>query len=211
MNSSSLATKSSHLEKNSSHTREPSNSRNFDGNITVRFELNEFDTVAQVYSELTTIGDVLDDVASKFQLLPKYLTIKRKSGGSFPKSAHLIQLCTNSFRIFDVKLGLSDLANHINESIHIEHEKIRLDTDLYYRYSNYCNKSPRIQFMQNFFNFHSQNLLPDFISVAIPDKDDAENSKCIIVEIINIPIVKPFIGGYVNKLTGENYMRKHLR
>lgn len=131
MNVSSVQIKSTHLEKNSSQY-EPSN-RNLDGNITVRFEINEFDTVAQVYSELTTIGDVLDDVASKFQLLPKYLSIKHKFGSAFPKTAHLIQLCTNSFRIFDVKLGLSDLANHINESIQNEHEKIQLDTDLYYR------------------------------------------------------------------------------
>lgn len=127
----SLTTKSKHLEKSPS-SYGPSN-RTIDGNITVRFELNEFDTVAQVYPEITTIGDVLDDVASKFQLLPKYLTIKHAFGGAFPKTGRLIQFCTNSFRIFDVKLGLSDLANHINESIHNEHEKIRLETNLYYR------------------------------------------------------------------------------
>lgn len=126
MNALSLVPKSNELEKNAS-------SRTLDGNITVRFELNEFDTVAQVYPEITTIADVLDDVASKFQLVPKYLTIRHKFGGAFPKVARLIQLCTNSFRIFDVKLGLSDLANHINESIHNEHEKIRLDTAFYYR------------------------------------------------------------------------------
>lgn len=130
MNVASLAIISNNLEKKSLNG---SSHRTLDRNITVRFELNEFDTVAQVYPELTTIGDVLDDVASKFQLLPKYLTIKHKLGGAFPKSAHLIQLCTNTFRIFDVKLGLSDLANHINESIHNEQEKIQLDTDLYYR------------------------------------------------------------------------------
>lgn len=108
-------------------------SRIFDKNITVRFELNEFDTVAQVYPELTTIGEVLEDVASKFQLLPKYLTIKQKFGAKIPKPARLYQLCTNDFGILDFKLGLSDLANHINESIRNEHEKICMDTNLYYR------------------------------------------------------------------------------
>lgn len=53
--------------------------------------------------------------------------------------------------------------------------------------------------------------MPDFISVTVPDKDDAENFKCIIVEIINIPIVKPFIGGYENKLTGENYVETNQK
>lgn len=131
MNSLSVATKSNQPDKfSSSHG---SSNRTLDGNITVRFELNKFDTVAQVYPELTTISDVLDDVASKFQLLPKYLAIKNKLGGTYPKTARLIQLCTNAFRIFDVKLCLSDLADHINDSIHKEHEKIRLDTALYYR------------------------------------------------------------------------------
>lgn len=54
-----------------------------------------------------------------------------------------------------------------------------------------------------FVPFYRQNLLPDFISVTIPDKDDFLNSRRIIVEIINIPIVKPFLGGFVNKLTGK--------
>lgn len=112
--------------------------RSLDRNITVRFELNEFDTVAQVYPELTTIEDVLEDVASKFQLLPKYVTMKQKFGAKLPKTAHLYQLLgPNDFGIFDVKLGLSDLANHINESIRNEHEKIQLDTNLYYRYCHF--------------------------------------------------------------------------
>lgn len=131
MNVNLLATKSNDWEKNSSSRA--TSTKAIDRNITVRFELNKFDTVAQVYPELTTIADVLDDVSAKFQLLPKYLTIRQKSGGGFPKGARLIQLCTNSFRIFDVTLGLSDLAKHINESISNEHEKIRLDTTLYYR------------------------------------------------------------------------------
>lgn len=103
-------------------------------NITVRFELNELlDTVAQVYPEFMTIEDVLEDVATKFQLLPKYLSIKQKFGTKIPKTSRLCHLCTNDFGILDVKLDLSDLAQHINESIRNEHEKIRLDTALYYR------------------------------------------------------------------------------
>lgn len=115
-------------------TTASTSARKWDKNITVRFELNEFDTVAQVYPELTSIGEVLEDVASKFQLLPKYLSIKQKFGMKIPKTARLYQLCTNDFGILDFKLGLSDLANHINESIRVEHEKIRIDTNLYYRY-----------------------------------------------------------------------------
>lgn len=109
--------------------------RVFDKNITVRFELNELDTVvAQVYHELTTIGEMLDDVSAKFQMLPKYLSIKlQKFGTNISKATRLYQVCTNDFGILDAKLSLSDLAIHINESIRFEHEKIRLDTNLYFR------------------------------------------------------------------------------
>ncbi|XP_055326700.1 IQ and ubiquitin-like domain-containing protein [Sitodiplosis mosellana] len=196
MYSLSLIKQSNQVNKNSSPSVAASTDRIFDKNITVRFELNEFDTVAQVYPELTTIGEVLEDVASKFQLLPKYLSIKQKFGMKIPKTARLYQLCSNDFGILDFKLGLSDLANHINESIRIEHEKIRLDTNSYYRLLSHCTCMCVVC---------RQNLLPDFVSVAIPDKDDPLNSKRIIVEIINIPIIKPFLGGYVNKLTGAVY------
>lgn len=140
MYSLSLVKQSNQVDKNSSSiaaaaaAAASTSARKSDKNITVRFELNEFDTVAQVHHEMTSIGEVLEDVASKFQLLPKYLAIKHKFGMKIPKTARLYQLCTNDFGILDFKLGLSDLANHINESIHVEHEKIRIDTNLYYRY-----------------------------------------------------------------------------
>lgn len=105
-------------------------------NVTVRFKPNEFETIAQVYLSSTTIESVLDDIATKFQLLPKYLSIRpEKNGQKFSKNAQLKQLVSNSeFGILDVQLGLSDLANHINESIQNDFEKIRLDTELYYRF-----------------------------------------------------------------------------
>lgn len=55
--------------------------------------------------------------------------------------------------------------------------------------------------------FHfSQFHLPDFITVVIPAKDtDTEESKEVIVEILNKAIVKPFLGGYVDKTTGIQY------
>lgn len=103
-------------------------------NVTVRFKLNDFETIAQVYPESTTVENILDDIASKFQLLTKYVTVKpEKFGPKFPKNIELKQLCKNEFGILDVQLCLSDLAIHINESIYNDFEKIRLDTELYYR------------------------------------------------------------------------------
>lgn len=53
---------------------------------------------------------------------------------------------------------------------------------------------------------HSQFHLPDFITVVIPSENTAsDESKEIIVEILNRAIVKPFLGGYVDKTTGIQY------
>lgn len=103
-------------------------------NVTVRFKLNDFETIAQVYPVSATIENILDDIASKFQVLTKYLSIKcEKFGAKFPKNVEIKQLCKNEFGILDAQLCLSDLAIHINESISNDFEKIRLDTELYYR------------------------------------------------------------------------------
>lgn len=46
--------------------------------------------------------------------------------------------------------------------------------------------------------------MPDFFSVHIPAEDNEEgSSKRVIVEIISKPIVKPYLGGYLNKRKGK--------
>lgn len=47
--------------------------------------------------------------------------------------------------------------------------------------------------------------MPDFISVTVPDKNNPTNFNRVVVEIVNDPIIKPFLGGYVNKLNGIEY------
>lgn len=113
---------------------ESSSQSNLTQNATIRFNLNDCETVAQVYPLNWTIASILEDIAPKFQLLPKYLSLKPdKFGPKLIKSMQLSQLCRNDYFIVDVRLGLSDLANQINENIKNPHERIRLDTDLYYR------------------------------------------------------------------------------
>lgn len=50
-------------------------------------------------------------------------------------------------------------------------------------------------------HFRRHYRLPDFISVKIPSDISDEPAKQVIVEIINIPIVKPFVGGFLNRKT----------
>lgn len=113
---------------------ETASQSNFGENATIRFNINDCDTVAQVYPLNWTIANILDDIAPKFQLLPKYVSLRRdKFAPRLLKTVQLMQLCRNDFFIVDVQMGLSDLANQINDGIKNPYEKIRLDTDLYYR------------------------------------------------------------------------------
>lgn len=57
--------------------------------------------------------------------------------------------------------------------------------------------------VEKFNGFFRHFRLPDFISVTIPDAENSSNFKRLVVEIINDPIVKPFLGGYYNRLTGR--------
>lgn len=53
--------------------------------------------------------------------------------------------------------------------------------------------------------FPSHYHLPDFFSVHIPAEDsDGASSKRVIVEIISKPIVKPYLGGFINQKKGDH-------
>lgn len=105
-------------------------------NITVKFIINEFETVAQVYASTTTVGHVLQDISAKFKLPSKYVTLRRDDhlASKIPSGTQLHQICKNAFGIVNVTLRLSELANGINESVGNEHERIKLNCDVYYRF-----------------------------------------------------------------------------
>lgn len=105
-------------------------------NITVKFIINEYETVAQVYAATTTIGQVLKDISAKFKLPSKYVTLRRDDhlASKIPSGTQLLQICKNTFGIVNVLLRLSELAHEINESVSKDSERIRLDCDIYYRF-----------------------------------------------------------------------------
>lgn len=151
----------------------------YKNNVTVKFHFNEYDTVAQVYPNDQTVNFILKDIAAKFQLPPKYVSLRSDGNQSrLPGNAELRTICENDFGILDLELGLSEFARGVNAS---EDGKIELRTEVYYR---------RFQ-------------LPDFISVAMPDDDVEGKMKHIIVEVINTPIDKPFLGGFIDRNNGE--------
>lgn len=66
------------------------------------------------------------------------------------------------------------------------------------------------QFLFIYNDCFSHYHLPDFFSVHIPNDDDEQaSSKRVIVEIISKPIVKPYLGGFINKRKGK--LLHHLR
>lgn len=113
-------------------TAEPSES-NINANITVKFSIDEYQTVAQVYGRDTSIQTILTDIAEKFQINSKYLQILHDSV-ALASDVKLHELCHNEFQIVDFELRLNALAKAHNDSVDSENDKIQLDCDVYYRY-----------------------------------------------------------------------------
>lgn len=92
-----------------------------------------------------------------------------------PNEIKLIEICKNNFGIIDVRLSLNDEATK---------DSIQLDVNVYY----------------------SHYTLPDIITVQISAEDSMDNQpKELLVEIMNKSIVKPFLGGYLNRKTNIEY------
>lgn len=105
---------------------------NINGNITVKFKIDEYNTVAQVYDREKSIHFILTDIAEKFQINSKYLNILHDAV-LLPLDAKLFEFCHNEYHIIDVELHLNALAQQHNECVSNENEKIQLDCDVYYR------------------------------------------------------------------------------
>ena len=104
-------------------------------NKTVKFKINEFETVAQVFAAHTTVEDVLRDVADKFRLKRRFLQVKQGSV-TIPPDWRVGDLPTqgkHDYGIVEVDLLLSDLAVQYNSNVAFEGDRLRLDTDIYYR------------------------------------------------------------------------------
>lgn len=103
-------------------------------NISVKFRFNEIETVVQVYHSDLSISAILKDIADKFMLPSKCITLyrdgdrKRISG-----NCELHEICQNDFGIVDVNLELSDLAHEINERRNVD-DQIKLSSEVYYRF-----------------------------------------------------------------------------
>lgn len=101
-------------------------------NITVKFQLNDLHTVAQVYSNQLSIESVKKDIGEKFKVSPEHLSVRQ---GNFrvPNSWRLFEVESNRFGIVEFQLSLNRLAKEINENAENPNDRIHLDADIYYR------------------------------------------------------------------------------
>ncbi|KAM7362629.1 IQ motif and ubiquitin-like domain-containing protein isoform 2-T2 [Cochliomyia hominivorax] len=163
-------------------------------NVTVKFRLQGNQTIAQIYPNCMTLSEVKTDVARRFELEPELLVLKQgqeilsdfcaiKETDSDEYGIHEYQLELN-IKLKSLKSQQQTNQNEDTEAETDSERQPKLDLNVYY----------------------SKYRLPDFITVFIPAEDSRNGkSKNIVVEIQNRSIVKPFLCGYVNKITGIEY------
>lgn len=152
-------------------------------NVTVKFKLNDTQTIAQVYPNNITVEDIRKDISKKIQIDEKYLDLYKENEFVANTNVLLADSCLNTSGcgIVEFSLILNKLAKEFNENVTNKNEKIILNADAYY--SNF--------------------KLPEFLPVYIMPENQERSARRLIVQITNQPIVKPFVGGYLNNSTSK--------
>lgn len=150
-------------------------------NVTVKFKLTDTQTIAQTYRKDSTIKDIQNDISKKIQIDEKYFDMCRDNKLIANTELELADISDNlnDYGIVEFELMLNELAKEYNKNVKNKNEQIVMSADSYY--SNF--------------------ILPDFLPVYILPENRAKSCKRLIVQILNQPIVKPFVGGYINNLT----------
>lgn len=101
-------------------------------NVTVKFQLNNFQTIAQTYGKDLSVADVKEDLAKKFKVPGRFLRFQQ---GKCPilNDTRLFELEQNDFFIIEIDLGLTPEAVRINEEALNKSQVISLDADVFYR------------------------------------------------------------------------------
>jgi ABC-type uncharacterized transport system auxiliary subunit len=92
-------------------------------NITVKFHITDSDVVTHHFSSASTISTIKNEMAKKFKVDQKYLSI-RQNGKIVEDKWKLGQVDINKFGIVDVELTLNEVGAR---------NEIQLDTSAYYR------------------------------------------------------------------------------
>ncbi|XP_001358727.2 IQ and ubiquitin-like domain-containing protein [Drosophila pseudoobscura] len=147
-------------------------------NVTVKFRISEMDIVAQVYPNCMTLAEVKQDISRKFEVEPKLLVL-RQENRPLCDSLPINSTKFDEFGIHEFELELLAPKDIGTEAAP------KLDLDVYY----------------------DKHRLADFITVHIPGEDTEDGQpKNVVVEIVNAAIIKPFLCGYRDRVTGKEYL-----
>ncbi|KAH8318918.1 hypothetical protein KR074_011961 [Drosophila pseudoananassae] len=148
-------------------------------NVTVKFRISEADIVAQVYPNCMILSEIKQDMARKFEVDPSLLVL-RQDGRVLCDSLPLNSTALDEFGIHEFQMELRSNQKHGSDS-----SMPKLDLDVYY----------------------DKHRLADFITVHISADDTQDGqAKTVVVEIENAAIVKPFLCGYRDKISGKEYL-----
>lgn len=102
-------------------------------NITVKFKLHQFQTIAQVYPNHLKLDAIKEDLAGKFKVPAKYLQLLQ-DGIILVDSVRLSEMPHNNFYIVEMDLELNSEANKLNENVKSQEKLIALNSDVFYRF-----------------------------------------------------------------------------
>lgn len=102
-------------------------------NITVKFKLHQFQTIAQVYPNHLKLDAIKEDLAGKFKVPAKYLHLLQ-DGISLSDSVRLSEMPHNNFYIVEMDLELNSEAHKLNENVKSHEKLIALNADVFYRF-----------------------------------------------------------------------------
>lgn len=113
----------------------PSNHENVNDKVTVKFKLDAFHIIAQVYSDVLSVAAVIEDLATKFKVDAKYIELSHEDmeDGPLDGALQMWQLPHNEFSIIELRLGLNDLVEEVNVLAKRQSEKVRLDPEVFYK------------------------------------------------------------------------------
>ncbi|XP_030573811.1 IQ and ubiquitin-like domain-containing protein [Drosophila novamexicana] len=147
-------------------------------NVTVKFRISNDNFIAQVYPNCMTVAEVKQDLSRRFEVDPELLIVKQ-GGRVLCNTTPIHSTICDEFGIHEFQLDLSE--------------------------PNYSdgNDPPTLSLSV----YYEKYRLPDYLTVHISGEDTEDGQpKNIIVEIENAAIVKPFLCGYKDKISGKLFL-----
>ena len=99
--------------------------------MTCKFQLNNFQTVVQMFPNRLDVRGVKIDMGKKFVVDPKYFNLWQNCE-QIEDSTKLCDVELNEFSIIEFELKLSDIAHDYNETV-LKKDRIKLDAEVFYR------------------------------------------------------------------------------